>query len=79
MTIEEIEIIRKALDTEETHKDYVKNVTEAKAILNKQEKVINVIEFFKTDIEQSVCELCEKPLEKVLGKVCENTMCERHR
>jgi len=26
-----------------------------------------------------VCELCEEPLEKVMGKVCENTMCDRHR
>ena len=26
-----------------------------------------------------VCDLCEEPLEKVMGKVCENTMCDRHR
>ena len=30
-------------------------------------------------IEQLVCDICEEPLEKVLGKVCENTMCDRHR
>jgi ElaB/YqjD/DUF883 family membrane-anchored ribosome-binding protein len=29
--------------------------------------------------EQLVCELCEEPLEKVIGKVCENTMCDRYR
>ena len=29
--------------------------------------------------EQLVCDICEEPLEKVLGKVCENTMCDRHR
>tara|TARA_R110002126_G_scaffold263105_2_gene406117 strand:+ start:719 stop:970 length:252 start_codon:yes stop_codon:yes gene_type:complete len=26
-----------------------------------------------------VCDLCEEPLEKVMGKVCENTMCDRYR
>ena len=31
------------------------------------------------DSGQLVCELCEKPLEKLLGNVCENTMCERHK
>lgn len=29
--------------------------------------------------EQLVCDICEEPLDKVLGKVCENTMCDRHR
>jgi len=29
--------------------------------------------------EQLVCDICEEPLEKLLGKVCENTMCDRHR
>ena len=29
--------------------------------------------------EQLVCDICEEPLEKVLGRVCENTMCHRHR
>ena len=29
--------------------------------------------------EQLVCDICEEPLEKVLGRVCENTMCDRHR
>ena len=52
MTIEEIEIIRKALDTEETHKDYIKNVTNAKTILNKEEKAISVTRCCKSDSEQ---------------------------
>ena len=42
MTNQEIEVIRKALDTEENHKDYVKHVTEAKTILNKQQAAISV-------------------------------------
>lgn len=29
--------------------------------------------------EQLVCDICEEPLEKLLGKVCENTMCDRFR
>jgi len=37
MTIAEIETIRRALDTEVYHKEYVKNVTKAKNILNKYE------------------------------------------
>lgn len=41
MEIKDIEIIRRALDTEVNHNDYEKNVTEAKTILNKQEKAIN--------------------------------------
>jgi hypothetical protein len=42
MTNQEIEIIRKALDTEVNHKDYVKHLTQAKTILNKQEAAISV-------------------------------------
>ena len=42
MTNQEIEVIRKALDTEVNHKDYVKHVTEAKTILNKIEAAISV-------------------------------------
>ena len=37
MELQEIEIIRRALDTEVSHKEYVKNVTKAKNILNKYE------------------------------------------
>ena len=42
MTVEEIEIIRKALDTPEHNIHYIKHVTEAKTILNKEEKAISV-------------------------------------
>lgn len=56
MTNQEIEVIRKALDTEENHKDYVKHVTEAKTILNKLEKAISVTRCCKSDSELLVCD-----------------------
>ena len=57
MKLEEIEIIRIALDTEETHKDFVKNITEAKIILNKEEKAINYSQCCKSDSELLACDL----------------------
>lgn len=45
------------------------------AELKQQCNIANVVE----QSEQLVCDICEEPLEKVLGKVCENTMCDRHR
>ena len=41
MTIDEINIIRLALDTHRYEVDCQKNITDAKRILNKQEKAIN--------------------------------------
>lgn len=51
MTIEEIELIRLALDTPEHNKNYVKHTTEAKMILNKHEEAINYSQCCKSDSE----------------------------
>ena len=48
-------------------------------LIKKLKEAINYSRCCKSDSGQLVCELCEKPLEKVFGKVCENTICERHR
>ena len=42
MNKEEIEIIKKALYTEETHEEYLKNITEAHLILNKEKNIIDL-------------------------------------
>ena len=41
MTIDEINTIRLALDTPEHNRHYVKHVTDAKMILNKEQEAIN--------------------------------------
>ena len=56
MTIDEINTIRLALDTPEHNKHYVKHVTDAKMILNKQQEAINYTPCCKNDSELLVCD-----------------------
>ena len=51
MTIDEINIIRLALDTHRYEVDCEKNITDAKRILNKQEKAINYTRCCESDSE----------------------------
>ena len=58
---------------------YNKNSKWFTVSLERINEAINYTRCCKSDSEQLVCELCKKPLEKVTGIVCENTMCDRHR
>ena len=57
------------------------NKEEEKSLLTKLNSVKEELRLsrFSKQSELLVCDICEEPLEKVLGKVCENTMCDRHR
>ena len=52
MKIDEINTIRLALDTPEHNRHYVKHVTDAKMILNKEQEAINYTRCCKSDSEQ---------------------------
>jgi len=48
MTIDEINIIRLALDTPEHNRHYTKHTTDAKMILNKEQEAINYTQCCET-------------------------------
>ena len=79
MTIDEINTIRLALDTPEHNRHYIKHVTDAKMILNKEQEAINYSQCCKSDSEQ-LCRLCNKPLkEGVSLDYCTNLYCIKER
>ena len=69
MTIDEINTIRLALNTPEHNRHYIKHVTDAKMILNKEQEAINVMQCCKSDSEQ----LCEH--RSLQGAMCEVDYC----
>jgi len=69
MEMQEIQIIRRALDTEVEHKEYVKNVTKAKIILNKYEALQTSQDqniFLLSNIRNSILANLEKMVSKYL-------------
>lgn len=70
MTIDEINTIRLALDTPEHNKHYVKHVTDAKMILNKEQEAIN----YTRCCTELKCEGCKKPLNSGLCGSCCNDL-----
>lgn len=70
MTIDEINTIRLALDTPEHNRHYVKHVTDAKMILNKEQEAINYNQCCKSDSEQLICEECQEVVDALEDDGC---------
>ncbi len=75
MTEIEIEIIRLALDTEVTHKDYAKHNLAAKKILNANEAE-NKGQLLTIDSVVGSCSKCGKEHPYIKSKICDECLLE---
>jgi hypothetical protein len=78
MTIDEINTIRLALDTPEHNRHYVKHVTDAKMILNKEQEAINYSQCCKSDSELLPNMILEQAIAKAKPNLDKITDVDKH-